>query len=158
MTIDATATRHLPAEPKPGLRWPDLAQGVLRTMTEETKERAAEMTDAAKIVFTSKMTWALLVGALMLGSWVRGQIDSVARVGEGQAEILTAVQEIQKTLQETTKATEAATRDRAELRVQIEALREELDRQNGERRLLEDFIEGRIGKIPYNPGRPGGPP
>lgn len=140
MIDNATATRHALAEPKPGPRESAFAQGVL-AMTEKTRAAAARTVEATEIVFRSRMTWALVTGALLVGAWGNSKLNEVARVGESQSEILSVVREIQKDLIAVTRTTEEGQRKQLELGQQILSVQEELKRQERERRLLQDEIE-----------------
>jgi hypothetical protein len=143
----ADTLRQVDTAPDPGSPWTALAQGV-RRMTGEAKQEAV---DAARLIFTSKTTWAAIVAAILLGMWVQAQISTVEAVSTRQAEILSSVQGVQATLEVMADSSRDATQEREALRVRLTTLENEVKRQEREYRLLEDAVEGRIGKLPYRP-------
>lgn len=130
MTTDATATRHLSAEPKPGPSWPDLAQGV-RFMTGEAKEKVNDIT---RSFVPSKTTWAVLVLGLMVGMWVQDKISQVNMIALQLAEIKGSISGMQ-----TQVATVSS--DIGDLKSDVTSFEKRLDAQERWLEVMDVYID-----------------
>lgn len=141
--IDATSTRHLRAEPNPGPRRRDLAQGV-RSVT----------TDLTKAFVPSAKAAGWIIAAIFLGMWVQGRLSEVQSLREDYGEIKAAIEEVRIEVRGIRDDRIASQQALIEARSEVQTLTKELERFELEYRLFEDKVWGRVHQLPYtNPGR-----
>lgn len=135
-----------------------LAQGILtrgRDFMAETNEKAQQSRiDARQLVLPMWMIVAIIGAAVSTGTgagiWIARTGDRAATVPTIAAELKTLGTQL-ATLQGSVNVLVGMQESVSDLKAKVDGLEKELEEEKREQRLFRDFVEGRIGSMPYRP-------